>query len=309
MRRYYFFLILIFLQFKIPLYSADKMTVAVLDLSPKGVPILLSNAISDIIRTEFTNIGNFTVVERAQMRQILKEHELQMTGCTDSECAVKFGKILSARRIVVGEVNSIGSSVLITIRYVDVEKGVSLFSATEKSISIEDIDRAAVKITKDLASRIVSGDKEILIPITTAGYYTRGIVPGWGQFYSGDSTKGYIFLGSFIVAGALTVYGWLNYSNAKSEYDDLDRGTSQSTFDEKYNAKKEAGDQFLMFAGMATLVYLANWVDILFFSRPAFRSLSSNYFDRSLISVNMFYHYPNNHICEIMMNFSLVKRF
>lgn len=138
-----FFILLTLLLLSSPLYSADKVTIAVLDLAGKGVPKIVSNAISDIIRSEFVNIGNFTVVERSQMNLILKEQGLQMTGCTDSSCAVEYGKLLSAKRIVIGEVSKVGKRIIITARYVNVRNGKSLFSAYGKANSIDDIDVTA----------------------------------------------------------------------------------------------------------------------------------------------------------------------
>ena len=94
-------------------FADEKVTIAVLDLNPKGVSARVANVVADIIRSEFVNIGNFTVVERSQMNAIMEEQGLQMSGCTDSSCAVQFGKLLSARRIVVGEVNKAGKKKIV----------------------------------------------------------------------------------------------------------------------------------------------------------------------------------------------------
>ncbi len=134
-----------------------KMPVAVLDLAAKGVPTTVANAVSDIIRSEFTNFGNFNLIERAQMKEILREQAVQMTGCTDSSCAVQFGRLLAAHRIVVGEINHIGGKFILTARYVNVENGESLASTRKEAPRLGKITETAVDLAKDLAERIVSG--------------------------------------------------------------------------------------------------------------------------------------------------------
>ena len=59
----------------LPLAARDKMQIAVLDLQPKGVSKVLAGAVTDIIRSEMVKTGLFTVLERGQMKEILKEQE------------------------------------------------------------------------------------------------------------------------------------------------------------------------------------------------------------------------------------------
>lgn len=264
-----FILCLVILIFAAPAFAED-VTIAVLDLAGKGVPRIVSNAVSDIIRSEFVNIGNFTVVERSQMAAILEEQGLQMTGCTDSNCAVQFGKILSARRIIIGEVSKVAKKVVITVRYVDVQSGKSLFSASGTAPSVDEVDIEAKKVAKDLARRIVEGDKELITPITKAGYYGRGAVPGWGQIYAENSTSGYIMIGLFSAAALFTGYATYDYYAKKDAYESAD--PPQTEIDSKFSDWEKSYDMLLYsFVGIGA-VYLYNWVDILFFSTPEFSS-------------------------------------
>lgn len=273
MRQFIIILLLLFIQFKIPVFAEDKVTIAVLDLTPNNIPKIVSNAISDIIRSEFVNIGNFTVVERSQMNAILKEQGLQMTGCTDAACAVQFGKILSARRIVIGEVNKVGKNIVITARYVDVGSGRSLFSANGKSPSLDDIDTTAKNIAKDLAKKIIAGDKEILTPITKLGYYGRGSIPGWGQLYAERDLKGYIFISVFSLSALFTAYTLYDFNVKKSAYENED--PPQSKIDKKFDEYDKAADMTLYSAVTIGTVYLLNWIDIIFLSKPEFEQEES----------------------------------
>ena len=292
-------------------YSEDKVTVAVLDLVPKSVPKIISNAVSDIIRSELINIGNFTIVERSQMNAILEEQELQMTGCTDTSCAVQFGKILSAIRIVIGEVNKIDENIFITIRYVNVESGESLFSANGKASSYDDVDIVAKATAKDLAKRIVSGDKLIITPKSPKEYYLRGLVPGLGQIYAGNDMKGYIFLVSFIISGAIMGYTIYDYINKRGEYEDTPAGSPESTYEKNYKESGDAAIRANIAIGVFVLVYTANLIDIFFFSRndldKNFKSGVNFDYNNMTLGINIYSnpYYKN----ESNISIGLIKKF
>jgi len=256
----------------VPVMGAEKMRVAVIDLQGKGVSKMVSYAVSDLIRSEMVRTGMFIIVERTQMNEILKEQGLQMSGCTDSACAVEMGKLLSARKILMGEINQLGQSYVITVRIVDVEKGVSEFSANEKAANDDVLDQASKNITAKLTRNIVQGDPGAFVFTTPAGYYTRSIIPGWGQFYAGHPVKGTIFLTAFAGSLGFLGYSLYNYFDKKSAYED--QGPPQSLIDKKYNEYQKAAD-LTLYAGITIgVVYLLNWVDVLFFSRPDFSAES-----------------------------------
>lgn len=278
---------LIVLFMLIPSFAAEKMPIAVIDLKARGVSKMVSAAVTDLIRSEMVKTGLYTVVERSQMDEILKEQGFQQTGCTDQSCAVQLGKILSAKKILLGEINKMGETIMITVRIVDVEKGVSEYSANEKAHSEDVLDEAAKKLTRSLSLNIVEGNKDFFIERKTAsGYYTRGLLPGLGQFYAERDLKGWIFLGSFIASAGFTMYGGFNYMQKAKDYDDVPRGSAQSEFDSKFDDKKSAATLFLTGCGITGLIYIANWVDLVFFSKPEFTEKNA---DNSRLFYNIAY--------------------
>ncbi|MCU0821239.1 MAG: hypothetical protein MUC95_02045 [Spirochaetes bacterium] len=267
---------------------AEKMRIVVMDLKADGVSDQMARTVSNMLRTEFINMNEFIVVERAQMDAILKEQGVQQSGCTDQACAVQMGRLMSAKKILVGEVSPMGKSLITTVRIVDVEKGVSEFAATQKAASEEVLDVAVSEISEKLADRIKKGSKdeprkevkkqvaakeeepEVEGPITPMGYYMRGIVPGWGQFYTGHNIKGWIYSGVFGVTLIGSLVAINRFNTAKKEYEDLGPGEPQSEYDSKYDAYEGAGGGAKLFLLLMSAAYVANWVDIVFFSKPDF---------------------------------------
>jgi len=271
MKRIFLFIFAVSVFFSVPAAAEEKMQIAVLDLQPKGVTKTVAGAASSIIRSEMVRTGHFAVVERSQMDAIFKEQGLQQLGCTDQACAVEMGKMLSARKILIGEVTKIGTSMIITVRIVDVEKGRSDFAAKEKADNEESLDRAGENITRKLVQNILGYAPEYSVEArTTKGYYARAVVPGWGQLYADKNIKGYAFSGLFAASAGFTVYSFINYKSMEKKYNDVPRGAPQSEFDSKLNDKKSAGNLFLYGSIFTGAVYLANWIDILFFSVPDF---------------------------------------
>ncbi|MBP7738755.1 MAG: hypothetical protein KA369_22460 [Spirochaetes bacterium] len=141
----------------LPLSAAEKMTIAVMDFNAQDVPRAEAVKVSELIRNEMVNSGRYVVLERAQVGKILKEQGFQMTGCTDVTCAVQVGKLLSARKILVGTVMKFGNNVAVTGRVVDVEKGIAELSEKERAISKDDefymVERFCDKLTYRITGR------------------------------------------------------------------------------------------------------------------------------------------------------------
>lgn len=148
---------LLILAFTAPLFSADKMRIAILDMKEDGVSRRIARVASNMIRNEFINLRKYTVVERNQMNLIMKEQGFQKSGCTDQECAVQLGRLMAARKILVGEVSELGKSLILTVRIVDVEKGISEFAAKEKAGYIDQLDSATTRLVQKLSARINGG--------------------------------------------------------------------------------------------------------------------------------------------------------
>lgn len=253
------------------IFAQEKMTIAVLDLQPKGTSKIVAGVVTDIIRSEMIKTGLYIVIERSQMAEVLKEQSFQMTGCVEQSCAIQIGKMLSARKVLMGELGMVGKSYMITVRIVDVEKGASEFAANEKADSEDAIDAASVNITRKLSQNIVEGNPEYFVKrITRTGYYSRAIVPGWAQMYAGQETKGIVYMSAFAASLVFMGYTLYDYTDKKKAYED--QKPPQSAIDAKADEYEKASDMTLYAGILAGAVYVAHWVDVLFFTKPEFTS-------------------------------------
>lgn len=143
------------------LLGATKTNIAVLELNGNGVSADDVAGLSNRLRVELFKTGNYTIVERSMMKEILEEHEFQNTGCTDSECAVQIGQILNVDKMVAGSVDKVGSVYSISIRIIDVTTGKIEKVANDDCINcdigqvlVHSIGKAAKELTGTLVTPV-----------------------------------------------------------------------------------------------------------------------------------------------------------
>lgn len=94
-----------------------------------------ASTLTDRLRIELHKTGKFKVVERKFILDILKEQGFQQTGVTSNEYAVKVGRILEVKQIVIGSVGVFSKGIYsntysINVRLISVETGNTLKTAT-----------------------------------------------------------------------------------------------------------------------------------------------------------------------------------
>jgi len=82
-------------------------------------------AVAEIFRTKIVGLGNYTVIERGMIEQVLKEQELQLTGAVDSETAIEIGKLVGAQFVIIGSIMKTGTVYTINARLIEVETGIA----------------------------------------------------------------------------------------------------------------------------------------------------------------------------------------
>ncbi|MEK7764746.1 MAG: SUMF1/EgtB/PvdO family nonheme iron enzyme [bacterium] len=101
----------------------SKTTAAVLDFEAVNTSAGDAAVVVSFVRSALVKTRLYSVVERRRMERVLSEQAFQQTGCTTSECAVKLGKLLNARKVIAGSLSVLGKERYLNIRLVDVETG------------------------------------------------------------------------------------------------------------------------------------------------------------------------------------------
>jgi len=102
---------------------SQSITVAVLDFNGANITKDELVILADRLSSEIFKLGEYTVVERSAMDEILSEQGFQQSGCTTTDCAVEVGALLGVQRMVTGSIGKIGNLYTITAKSINVETG------------------------------------------------------------------------------------------------------------------------------------------------------------------------------------------
>lgn len=113
--------------------TASRPSIAVGDIDANEV--YFANAqqtISDIIRMELNQMNNFELLDRYDMAFLAKRDSIKVSGCYSKICLIEIGQKLKVDKIMTGSVMTIGNSINVNLRLLDVNS-----EKIEKSHSIE----------------------------------------------------------------------------------------------------------------------------------------------------------------------------
>lgn len=134
------------------LNAQSNLKIAVLDFQTNGTPQFIGNAVADITATVFKTDNDIIILERSQIKQILKERDLLKNDKTDLKDAIEFGQILSVNKLIIGSVSKIGNSYTITGKIVEIKSGAIEYAESENCAEIDDIEVA----TRYLATKLLN---------------------------------------------------------------------------------------------------------------------------------------------------------
>lgn len=131
-----------------------SITVAIIDFESKapGNPEL-GKQLGDILTARMSIYDQFKLVERQKLEDLLKEHQLNLTGMVDTNQAIKVGKMLGARIMIFGRAFPVDKDLYIVVKVVGTEtslvKGVIAKGNLEGNLS-DIIDELVDKLADGL---------------------------------------------------------------------------------------------------------------------------------------------------------------
>jgi TolB-like protein len=200
--------------------AVEPIPMAVVDFKAIGAPQDFADAVAENLRNALVQHQQFTVIERAQIQQAIREQSFSQTGLVDDQEAVTLGKLVGARVIVVGSVTKLGDTCTINARFIDVTTG----RVTDaKSLKTDNANYLA-DVVDDLASAL--GGKVVAASPSQPAYRMTAprmvptgkskllaaamsaAIPGSGQVYNGNIGWG---VTQFLMSAAGVSMGWLGY--------------------------------------------------------------------------------------------------
>lgn len=158
--------------------GAGGQQLAIMPLSFHGIDSAEAAIVTDALVNGYLRSTNADLMERQQINAVLAEQGFEQSGaCDASECAVKAGKLLGIRQIVVGSVGRLGGSFMLNLRRVDVSTGRLL--ATSSRSRKGAIDEVLQGLVSDAVADLSNGDRpaEVTVPVAVRPVVSAS-VPG-----------------------------------------------------------------------------------------------------------------------------------
>ena len=101
--------------------NQDKMKIAVLDLSAKGVEKHVAENITEVLLSEIDKLKIYNIMGKSDITAMLGfEQEKQIIGCeSDTNCIAEIGGALGVEKIVAGSVGKLGEKYLINVKLIN----------------------------------------------------------------------------------------------------------------------------------------------------------------------------------------------
>ena len=216
----------------------------------------LGEAAAILINQNLVNIPNISVVERQRLKDIMEEIGLSQAGMTSDE--IEVGNLLNVEFLIAGAVADMGNRFLLAARFINVETGNILQSASVEipSSSFLSISSGLVMIKK--------------YPITAA--FRSMIFPGWGQFYNDRPKKGSIILGTELFFAGSAISNYILYKQSKAAYD---RATQRDLASDKYIEMEQYAQINWVSLGAMSSIWLYAVIDAYIDARKQIKDFKS----------------------------------
>jgi TolB-like protein len=144
----------------LPAFAFAKPQVAVLDtVLAAGMDKTASPPITDKIIEELLNSGKYTVIDRANVEQVLREKEFQLSsGVVRNDEIRQAGEYLGADLVVVANASRVGSTYVISAKMIDVVTGEIVAQASSEQ-------KGTIDVVLDVARTVgkqISGQKVVV---------------------------------------------------------------------------------------------------------------------------------------------------
>jgi len=147
-------------------FSFAKTTLAVLDFEGRNISQGEALTLTDRFRNEIIKTNKYTIVERTEMEEILKEQGFQQTGCTSNECVVEVGALLGVQQMISGSIGKVGDIFTVSVRIIDIQTG-KILKTTDYDIR-GNISEMLTKGMREVALKLVTG-KDVVPPAILYG--------------------------------------------------------------------------------------------------------------------------------------------
>ncbi|MDE7392580.1 MAG: CsgG/HfaB family protein [Treponemataceae bacterium] len=114
---------------------------------------------SDLLSDELVRIEGITVVERKRIDRVIEEMDFQMSGWTDAKTVKAAGKMVNADCVITGSVDTLGATLYVTARMIEVESAKVLHSAKMTCATWDEFSRKLPQFARECVKKMPSPNR------------------------------------------------------------------------------------------------------------------------------------------------------
>ena len=137
--------------------NAKDIRVAVTDFDGGSHFKTYGETVTGIVIAELSGEKNIQVIERGQLKKVIDEHSLALTGLVDPDQAAELGKFIPLNKLVSGTIGPLGNQFVITVRMIDIETSKIDAAVTETVPNANALPAGAKVIADKLINAIKTG--------------------------------------------------------------------------------------------------------------------------------------------------------
>ena len=118
-----------------------------------------TGVMSDLLSDELVRIEGITVVERKRIDRVIEEMDFQMSGWTDAKTVKAAGKMVNADCVITGSVDTLGATLYVTARMIEVESAKVLHSAKMTCATWDEFTRKLPQFARECVKKMPSPNR------------------------------------------------------------------------------------------------------------------------------------------------------
>lgn len=141
------------------LSSAEKPLVFVKPLEPKGVPAMLANNATELLRGKLSATNLVRLVSEREWQNVMETHGIVIRNryVFDRESDQKIGKLVNANRLITGSVGQAYQGFLLSVNWIDLSNGVVDGTFTQPMSNQSQLFETIDKIVQEIINKLAPG--------------------------------------------------------------------------------------------------------------------------------------------------------
>ena len=191
-----------------------EIKVAVIDFGGNKYWTNDAKVVTEIIMSELATSKKVSVAERSELKKVLDEHGLNMTGVVNPEEAAQLGQFMALNKLITGTLGKLGGKYVITAKMIDMESAKIELAVTETLQNNSMLSSAAKIVARKLLDGIENkktvneSEREMLKYSCNTKKDAMSCHKLGVMWYRGEEgIKNQVFAKKSFVAGCLFGYG------------------------------------------------------------------------------------------------------